>query len=103
MHFAPGVALTEVQQDRAFAIMHAQAPQRRELDKQVRAAHDALRALSTGPFDETRASSQAQALGRAVAAQELLHARTQAQLMALLTPDQRAQARQGRPPAPAQP
>ncbi|TFW32786.1 Spy/CpxP family protein refolding chaperone [Massilia horti] len=92
LHLPRGVELSEAQQDRVFAIMHAQAPQRREIEKKVRAAHDELRTLTeSGQFDETKASSQAQALGQATAAGALLRARTAAQLLAVLTPEQREQ------------
>lgn len=99
-----GVQLTEAQQDRIFAIMHAQAPAQRELEKKIRAAHEALRAIGTsGQFDESKASAQAQALGEATAAEALLHARTHAEVLALLTPEQREQATKGRPQRGARP
>lgn len=102
--FPPGVGLSEAQQDRVFAIMHAQAPQRREFEKSVRAAHEALRELvRSGQFDDAKASAQAQALGKATAAGALLRARTGAQLMALLTPAQREQVRMARAARPAHP
>ena len=90
MPFLRGIALSEAQQDRLFAIMHAQAPQLREQDKAERKAMDALGAMrEAGQYDETRAAAQAKALGQAVAARELLRVRTAAQVMALLTPQQK--------------
>jgi Spy/CpxP family protein refolding chaperone len=98
MPFLRGVQLSEAQQDRVFAIMHAQAPTQRELEKKIRAAHDALRtAGSAAQFDEAKASAQAQALGQAIAAEALLRARTEAQVFAVLTPEQRDQAAKARP------
>jgi Spy/CpxP family protein refolding chaperone len=47
---------------------------------------------ASGQFDESRASAQAQALGEAIAAEALLHARTHAEVLAVLTPEQREQA-----------
>jgi Spy/CpxP family protein refolding chaperone len=105
----PGVApflrdldLSEAQQDRVFAILHVQAPKRRDLEKAERKAHDALHAMASGAqLDGAAARTQAQALGQAIAAQELLHLRTEAQLMAVLTAEQRTQLREGpdsRPP-----
>jgi protein CpxP len=92
-----GVQLSEAQQDRVFGIMHAQAPAQRELEKKIRAAHEAMRALgASGQFDEARASADARSLGEAIAAEALLHARTHAQVLAVLTPEQREQAAQGR-------
>jgi Spy/CpxP family protein refolding chaperone len=97
MPFLHGVQLSETQQDRVFAIMHAQAPAQRELEKKIRAAHEALRgAGASAQFDEARASAQAQALGQAVAAEALLRARTEAQVFAVLTPEQREQAARAR-------
>lgn len=95
--FLAGVALSEAQQDRLFAIMHEAAPQRREHDKARRKAHEALRALSAADkFDEARAAAAAQALGQAIAAEELLRLRVDARVMGLLTPQQREQLRQDR-------
>lgn len=95
--FLAGVALSEAQQDRLFAIMHEAAPQRREHDKARRKAHEALRALSAADkFDEARAAAAAQALGQAIAAEELLCLRVDARVMGLLTPQQREQLRQDR-------
>jgi Spy/CpxP family protein refolding chaperone len=89
--------LTEAQQDKLFAIMHAQAPQRREQDKAIRKAHEALREQGRADrFDDARASALSRDLGQAVAAEALLQARTEAQMLALLTPEQREQLRQHR-------
>jgi Spy/CpxP family protein refolding chaperone len=92
-----GLQLTDVQQDKVFAIMHAQAPQRREHEKAIRKAHDALRELAhADKFDDARAAALARDLGQAIAADALLQARTQAQLLAVLTPEQRERLRQRR-------
>jgi len=89
--------LTEAQQDKVFAIMHAQEPQHRDYDKAIRKAHDALRELGRADrFDEARAGALSRDLGQAVAAQALLQARTDAQIQAVLTPEQREQLRQHR-------
>ena len=89
-----GIELSEAQQDRLFAIMHEAAPKRREADKAQRQAIEALRAAARADkFDDAKATAAAQALGQAVAAGELLRARTDAQVYALLTPQQREQQR----------
>jgi len=94
-----GVELSEAQQDRLFAIMHDAAPKRREYDKAQRKAMDSLRAAASGDkFDEAKAAAAAQALGQAIATEELLRARTDAQVMALLTPQQREGSRNDRGP-----
>jgi Spy/CpxP family protein refolding chaperone len=93
LSFLHGVVLTEAQQDRVFAIMHAAEPQRRELAKSVRKAHEALSALAgSGKFDDGKAAALAQSAGQAMAAMVLARARLEAQVMALLTPEQRQQA-----------
>ena len=97
--FLRGIDLSEAQQDRLFAILHAEAPQLREQDKAERKAHEALRAMfEAGDFSEAKASAQTKALGQAVAARALLRLRTAGQVMALLTPEQRAQIKQERAP-----
>ena len=97
--FLRGIDLTEAQEDRLFAILHAQAPQLREQDKIEDKAHAALRAMvESGDFNEAKASAHAQTLGQAIAARELLRVRTAGQVMALLTPEQRAQIKRGDEP-----
>ncbi len=92
-----GLALSEAQQDKLFAIMHAQAPQRREQEKALRKAGDGLRELGRAErFDEATAAALSRDLGQAVAAEALLRARTEAQVLAVLTPEQRARLRQHR-------
>jgi Spy/CpxP family protein refolding chaperone len=94
-----GIDLSEAQEDRLFAILHAQAPQLREQDKIEDKAHEALRAMSeAGDFSEAKAVVHTKALGQAIAARELLRVRTAGQVMALLTPEQRAQLKGARAP-----
>lgn len=86
-----GPQLTEAQQDKLFALHHAAEPARRERDKAMRHAHEALREMAdSGKFDEAKAVSLAQIIGQAAAAEALDRARDQAQFLALLTPEQRA-------------
>ncbi|MES2298535.1 MAG: periplasmic heavy metal sensor [Pseudomonadota bacterium] len=94
-----GLDLSEAQQDKVFAIMHAQQPQRRELEKSAHKAHEALHALAgSGQFDEAKAAALAQAAGQAMAALALQQARMEAQIAALLTPEQRKKAEAAHPP-----
>jgi Spy/CpxP family protein refolding chaperone len=98
-----GLKLSDAQQDKLFAIMHAQAPQRREHEKAIRKAHEGLRELAHADrFDDAKASALSRELGQAVAAEALLHARTAAQALAVLTPEQREQLRQHRQHGPSQ-
>jgi protein CpxP len=91
--FLHGVVLDEAQQDKVFAIVHAQEPQMREQGKAARHAHEALRAMATtGQFDDAKAAALSQAGAKAMAAMALQRARTDAQIYALLSPEQRRQA-----------
>ena len=86
-----GPQLTEAQQDKLFAQRHAAEPARRERDKAMRHAHEALREMAdSGKFDDAKAAALAQTIGQTAAADALVHAREQAQFLALLTPEQRA-------------
>ena len=87
-----GLKLSDAQQDKLFALRHAQAPEHREHEKAIRKAHEALRELARADkFDDAKAGALARDLGQAVAADALLHARTEAQALAVLTPEQRDQ------------
>jgi len=89
--------LSEAQEQKAFAIRHAQEPVRFEQSAALRKAQDGLRTMrESGQYDEAKASALAQAIGKATAALALSHARADAQFQALLTPDQRAQLQQHR-------
>jgi len=88
--FLKALHLSEVQQDKVFAIMHAQAPQAREQAKALRKAHHAMHELATSAkYDEAKAKAQADALGKALSDMALLHARTAHQVYEVLTPEQR--------------
>lgn len=90
--FLRGLALSDAQNDRIFTILHGQAPRRRALAMAERKANEALGAVAAAPeLDRAAASAAAQALGQAIADQELLRLQTRAQLKAVLTPAQRAQ------------
>jgi Spy/CpxP family protein refolding chaperone len=85
-----GLGLDEAQKDKIFAIHHAQAPALRQASKSARAAHEELHKLvMSGKFDEAKAKTLADASGRAVAEMALLHAKGHAQVMAVLTDEQR--------------
>ncbi len=87
-----GLQLSEEQDDKIFAIMHAQAATMRQHEKALQAAHQALFAMAaSGQFDEKQAGVLAQRAGQASAALALARARTEAQVAALLTPEQRQQ------------
>jgi Spy/CpxP family protein refolding chaperone len=68
-------------------------PQMREKFKIVRKSHEDLRALTTSPqYDDAKAKALADAGARAMADIALLKARSEHDIYALLTPEQKAQA-----------
>jgi protein CpxP len=82
--------LSEAQEDKIFAIMHAEAPQARELGKAIRNAHRGLHELATAAkYDEAKTKVLADALGKALSESALLRARTHHQIYEVLTPEQR--------------
>ncbi|WP_317203492.1 Spy/CpxP family protein refolding chaperone [Janthinobacterium sp.] len=93
--FLRGLELSEAQQDKIFAIEHAQEPLLREQHKIVAKAHEALHALTlAASFDEARGAALAQTAAQAMARIALLRARGEQQILALLTPAQRQQMEQ---------
>lgn len=98
-----GLALTEAQQDRIFEILHAQAPLLRQRMRELGKAREELRTLAhADTFDEARATAAADASGRAAAAIALIHARSDAAIWQVLTPEQRMQVTE-RPGPPGMP
>jgi Spy/CpxP family protein refolding chaperone len=84
--------LSEDQQDKVFAIMHAAAPAVRDQSKAVRKARDALRELSQSPqFSVDAATTLAQTQGKAESQLALLRTRMEHDVYAVLTPEQRTQ------------
>ncbi|MBJ7309291.1 periplasmic heavy metal sensor [Rugamonas sp. CCM 8940] len=99
-----GLELSEAQQDKVFALLHAQVPYLREQEKSARKAHEALRALgAAAPFDDAKAAGLAQAAAQANANIMLQQVRTEQKLLALLTPEQRKQLADDAPRHPPRP
>jgi Spy/CpxP family protein refolding chaperone len=87
-----GLNLTQDQQDQIFKIRHDQPQAFYDQHKALRAARQSLHELSTADsFDQAKAQQAAQAMGQADAQLALLRAQTQAQIRAVLTPEQRQQ------------
>jgi Spy/CpxP family protein refolding chaperone len=99
-----GVDLTEAQEDKIFAILHAEAPYLREQARAAAKAREALHALARADkYDDAQAAALAKSAATASANVELQHVRTQQKLLAVLTPEQRqkqAEDKPGRPPRP---
>ncbi|SFM60634.1 Spy/CpxP family protein refolding chaperone [Rugamonas rubra] len=102
--FLLGLELSEAQQDKVFALLHAQVPYLREQEKSAWKAHEGLRALGAAvPFDDAKAAALAQAAGQAHANIMLQQVRTEQKLLALLTPEQRRQQADEAPRHPPRP
>ena len=90
--FAHGIELNEAQEDKVFAILHAQQPYLREQGRAAAKAHEALRALGrAGQYDDAKAAALAKEAATAMANIALQHVRTEQKLLAVLTPEQRKQ------------
>ena len=91
--YLKGVALSEAQQDRIFAILHAQVPLMRENEKQKRKTFDALAALTQADtLDEKQVQQLAEKLGNLTKEAALNRTLTEYKIFSLLTPEQRGKA-----------
>jgi Spy/CpxP family protein refolding chaperone len=90
---APGLHalnLSQDQQDQIFKIRHDQEQAFYDGKKALRAAHASLRDIGRADtFDEAKARQAADALGQAQSRMALLRVQTDAQIRAVLTPEQR--------------
>lgn len=89
-HLLHGIELTDAQKDKVFALRHAAAPELREAMKASMTARKELRELANGTnFDEARAQQIANAGAAAQAKAAVLRAKTEHDILAVLTPEQR--------------
>jgi len=87
-----GLALTEAQRDKVFAILHAQAPLLRERFKVARGSQEALLALTTSmQYDKAKARSLADAGAQALGEVSFLRADAEHEIYLALTDAQREQ------------
>jgi protein CpxP len=90
--FLAGLKLTDDQQDKVFAIVYAAAPAMREQAKALRKAHEALRDINESPqYDENKVKGLAESAAKADSQLTVLRVRTEHEIYALLTPEQRKQ------------
>jgi len=88
--FLRSVALSEAQEDKVFAILHAEKPYLRDQGKAAAKANEALREMAgADKYDDAKAASLAQAAATAMANISLQRVRTEQKLLAVLTPEQR--------------
>ena len=99
-----GVKLSEEQEDKVFAILHAEAPY---LHEQAKAAAKAQRALhelaEADQYDDAKAAALAKEIAAAEANITLQHVRTRQKLRAVLTAEQRKQLAEEQPQHPPRP
>ena len=102
--FFRGLELSEAQEDKIFAILHAEAPYLREQFKTAGKAREALRALAASDkYDDAKAAALANEAATAEANIALQHVRTEQKLLAVLTPEQRKQQAEEWPRHPKRP
>jgi Spy/CpxP family protein refolding chaperone len=90
--FLEGLKLTEEQEDKVFAILHAAAPALREQAKAAGNAHEGFRELGmSAQYDDARAKALTDAAGKAESQIALLHIRAEHEIYSILTAEQRAQ------------
>lgn len=82
--------LSEAQQDKIFALMHAQAPRQREQARAAAKALDELQRLAESErYDTGKATALADTYGKAQAALAANQAELDFQIRSMLTPDQK--------------
>lgn len=85
-----GLKLDEAQRDKIFEIRHGAAPEARKARKEINEARRALVELTRADkFDDAKAKAAADRQGAAIAKAALLRAKTDSQVLAVLTPEQR--------------
>jgi Spy/CpxP family protein refolding chaperone len=90
--YLQGLSLSDEQQDRIFDLLHGQAPEVRQLARSLQKTHSQLRDLGFADnYDEAAARALAVAHAKAESELALLRARTDHQILALLTAAQRQQ------------
>lgn len=91
-HFLQGIKLSEAQQDKVFEIMHNRAPALRDAMKTAGKSRKELNELvRSGNFKETEARALADRGAKALAEAEFLKASSEADILAVLTPEQRTE------------
>jgi protein CpxP len=90
--FLMGLALSDDQQDKIFAIVHAAAPALRDQSKATRKAREALHELSrSAQYNDGAATTLAQAQAKAESQLALLRTRMEHEVYAVLTSEQQGQ------------
>lgn len=100
-HHLRALNLSEVQRDKIFDIMHAQAPVMRDKAKALRLAEGELRALAASPdYSDAKAKTLADRAAAAMSEMTLARIQTERQVNEVLTPEQRQQLADIKPKGP---
>jgi len=91
--FLHGLTLTDDQQDKIFDVLHGRAPAVRQLLRSVQKTRGQLHDLGVSDnYDEAAVRALAETQSKAEGDLAVLRARTDHEILALLTPEQRKQA-----------
>lgn len=91
-HFLHGIKLSEAQQDKVFEIMHNRAPALRDAMKTAGKSRKELNELvRSGNFKESDGRALAERGAKALAEAQFLKASSEAEILAVLTPEQRTE------------
>jgi periplasmic protein CpxP/Spy len=90
-HMLKQLDLTSDQHAQVKAIFQKEKPTLQPLMQQMRQSHEAMKALeATGPFDEAKVTALATQNSQTMIQLEVEHERVKSEIMAILTPDQKA-------------
>lgn len=84
--------LTDAQREQVRTIMQGHRDESRALGEKAHAALDALRKATEGTVDEALVNQQGLALGAVIGEAAVLRAKVRAEVLAILTPEQQAEA-----------
>jgi protein CpxP len=90
-HMLKQLDLTSDQQGQVKAIWQKEKPSMQPLTQQMRQNHEAMKALeAAGPFDEAKVTALATQGSQTMIQLQVEHERVKSEIMAILTPDQKA-------------
>jgi protein CpxP len=90
-HMLRQLDLTTDQQAQVKAIWEKEKPAMQPLMQQMRQNHDAMKTLeASGPFDEAKTRTLATQNAQTMVELQVAHARIRSEIVAILTPDQKA-------------
>lgn len=88
----PALNLTDAQREQVRTILQGHRDEGKALMDRATAATEALRKATAGTVDEGAAAQQGQAVGAVIAEAAVLRAKVRAEVLAILTPEQQAEA-----------